>query len=104
MTIGLHEFPHHIFVSKMESISSNCDIILGQPFLHWYTARIDYARSGEVQLILWKLGDKDQHYAPTISIIIAAPEDPRNQTEIKTSHAHPTTRIEEVEDIEGSSF
>ncbi|KAF9021315.1 hypothetical protein BDZ89DRAFT_1138066 [Hymenopellis radicata] len=101
LVIGSHDFTHHLFVSRMENIGTSYDLILGQPFLHYYTARINYSRTGEVQLLLWKNGD--QSYAPTLSVIIASPEDPRNQTEIKTKHTH-TSRIEEVPDEDNKDF
>lgn len=97
MKIGRHEFPHHLFVSH-QGLGQH-DIILGQPFLQWFASRIDYDRSGAVQLYLWKDGNRKQ--APTIVISITDPADPRNTTTISTNaHTRPVAWVEEVSDEE----
>ncbi|KAF8902987.1 hypothetical protein CPB85DRAFT_1438533 [Mucidula mucida] len=96
IAIGNHDFPHHLFILKQESIGHNFDLILGQPFLMWFAASIDYNRSGEVTLYLWK--DGDRVIKPTISIAITNPSDSRNQADIVQHHHHGATRIEEVPD------
>jgi hypothetical protein len=89
--IGGHVFAHHIFVSHVEL--GHHDLILGQPFLQWFAARLDYERSGGVSLYLWKAGDRKIH--PTIVVTITDPKDPRNATAINRSHR---ATIEEVTD------
>ncbi|KAJ7113731.1 hypothetical protein C8R43DRAFT_854428, partial [Mycena crocata] len=69
------------------------DLILGQPFMQWFAARLDYERTGEVSMYLWKGGDRKVN--PTIVITITDPKDSRNATTINHSH-HAT--IEEVDD------
>ncbi|KAJ7265213.1 hypothetical protein C8J57DRAFT_1511776 [Mycena rebaudengoi] len=91
LTIGGHVFSHHIFVSHQEI--GHHDLILGQPFLQWFAARIDYERNGTVSLYLWKGGDRKVN--PTIMVTITDPKDPRNASSITRNH-HAT--IEEVAD------
>jgi hypothetical protein len=91
MRIGGHAFPHHLFISHQEI--GHHDLILGQPFLQWFAARIDYERLGGVSLYLWKSGSRKVN--PTLSITITDPTDPRNTTTINRSHS---VMIEEVED------
>ncbi|KAF9008591.1 hypothetical protein BDZ89DRAFT_965120 [Hymenopellis radicata] len=93
--IGSHIFPISMFVSQNEKIGA-FDIILGQPFLHWFSSSIDYNRSGEVRLTLRKDGERNK--MPTLSIVIVAADDPRNQTEIQTTRPNHSTTIEEVTD------
>ncbi len=88
--MGSHLFPHHLFVSNHPL--GEHDIILGQPFLHWYSARIDYNRNAPTKLILWKNGDRDE--PPTISITITDPTDPRNTSKF----THQAAYIEDVEE------
>ncbi|THU83350.1 hypothetical protein K435DRAFT_807580 [Dendrothele bispora CBS 962.96] len=78
MMLGKHEFSHHLFVAN--SPLEGQDIILGQPFLNWFAARLDYWRDGVAKLYLWKDGDKSQR--PTLSIVITDPTDKRNTTVI----------------------
>ncbi|KAF5352304.1 hypothetical protein D9758_011967 [Tetrapyrgos nigripes] len=40
LMIGKHKFPHHVFVANNDL--DRQDIILGQPFLHHFAARLDY--------------------------------------------------------------
>ncbi|KAJ6583446.1 hypothetical protein DFH09DRAFT_911588 [Mycena vulgaris] len=89
--LGGHSFPHHLFISHQEL--GHHDMILGQPFLQWFAARLDYERSGEVSMYLWKGGDRKVH--PTIVVTITDPKDPRNATSINRSHR---ATIEEVVD------
>ncbi|KAJ3727164.1 hypothetical protein C8R42DRAFT_602890 [Lentinula raphanica] len=79
MKIGKYEFPHHLFISQHQ-LNLNWDIILGQPFLQWYTCRIDYWRAGHMQLLLWNDGDKDRN--PHLTLALTDPEDRRNQQSI----------------------
>ncbi len=94
--IGSHDFIHHLFISHQEL--GKHDIILGQPFLQWFAARLDYERTGQVKLILWKDGDCRQR--PTLSVTITDPQDTRNATKISHSARVRTTQIEEVTDEE----
>ena len=50
-----YDFPHHFFVSH-QSIGRH-DLILGQLFLQWFAAQIDYDWSCIIQMYLWKEGD-----------------------------------------------
>ena len=93
LKIAGYDFPHHFFVSH-QSIGHH-DLILGQPFLQWFAARIDYDRNCIVKMFLWKDGDRTTK--PTLSISITDPTDPRNATTIGHSHA---ARIEEVDEEE----
>jgi hypothetical protein len=95
--IGGRDFPHHLFISHQEL--GQHDLILGQPFLQWFAARLDYERSGGVSLYLWKDGDRKVH--PTIVVTITDPSDPRNTTTITRGHSHQAW-VEEVPDDEES--
>ncbi|KAJ7483025.1 hypothetical protein B0H11DRAFT_1651157, partial [Mycena galericulata] len=72
--IGGHYFPHHLFISHQEL--GPYELILGQPFLQWFAARLDYERNGSVTLFLWKEGDRK--VPPTLFVAITDPQDPRN--------------------------
>ncbi|KAJ7189275.1 hypothetical protein C8R46DRAFT_878033 [Mycena filopes] len=91
MYIGGHNFSHHLFISHQEL--GRHDMILGQPFMQWYAARLDYERSGDVSMYMWKGGDRKVN--PTIVVTITDPKDTRNTT--RMTHSHGAT-IEEVED------
>jgi hypothetical protein len=91
MRLGGHTFPHHLFISHQEIGHHN--LILGQPFLQWFAARLDYERTGAVSMYLWKGGDRRVN--PTLVVTITDPEDPRNATTITRNHR---ATIEEVED------
>jgi hypothetical protein len=97
---GGHRFDHHFFVNR-ESTGKQ-DVILGQPWLQWYSATLAYSRTGTVEMCLWKDGDRDQcdhhQHRPTISIRLVAPNAPRNADKLTLS-GHRAT-IEEVSDLE----
>src|ERR1700753_1196192 len=93
--IGSHSFAHHIFISHTELEQQ--DLILGQPFLQWFAARLDYNRSGPSVLLLWKDGDRKT--PPTLSISIMDPADPRNTT--TTDRKSQSAYVEETVDEEG---
>lgn len=90
--IGGHDFSHHIFVSQ-QSIGRH-DIILGQPFLQWFSLRMDYDRGSHAKLYLWADGDKSRR--PTLMISITDPNSSRNASAIK-GLSNVTSYIEEVE-------
>ncbi len=69
--ISSHDFIHHLFILHQEL--GKHDIILGQPFLQWFAAQLDYEHTGQVKLILWKDSDCCQH--PTLSVTITDPQD-----------------------------
>ncbi|KAJ7301936.1 hypothetical protein DFH08DRAFT_723663 [Mycena albidolilacea] len=91
MRLDGHTFPHHLFISHQEI--GHHDLILGQPFLQWFAARLDYERTGAVSMYLWKGGDRRVN--PTLVVTIIDPEDPCNATTITRNHQ---ATIEEVED------
>jgi hypothetical protein len=72
MCLGGHTFPHHLFISHQEI--EHHDLILGQPFLQWFAARLDYECTGAVSMYLWKGGDRRVN--PTLVVTITDPEDP----------------------------
>ncbi|RDX41197.1 hypothetical protein OH76DRAFT_1502747 [Lentinus brumalis] len=111
--IGRHTFEHHVFVSPHDSIGDSFDIILGQPFLTYFDARVEYSATGETVLYLWADRDKEYGQRPTLGISITDPEDVRNKKEIVARlHAAalqqaaaaavpapaPSATVEEVED------
>ncbi|KIJ30712.1 hypothetical protein M422DRAFT_267761 [Sphaerobolus stellatus SS14] len=98
--LGGHRFDHHFFVTQEDM--TNHDVILGQPWLQGYTARMDYDREGMMTLQLWKDGDRS--HRPTISVVLTRPDNARN--DIAGSHTHQASafqmsgasRVEEVAD------
>ena len=79
IVIGEHEYPDNLFISPNDSIGEAFSIILGQPFLTHYSARLDYSPSGRAMLYLWTKQDKERGARPTIGIAITSPSDPRNR-------------------------
>lgn len=75
VSIGGHRFDHHFFVN---SETGKQDVILGQPWLQWYTAALLYSRSGSVEMKVWKLGDRETGGRPTLSIRLCTADAPRN--------------------------
>jgi hypothetical protein len=99
MRLGGHTFPHHLFISHQEI--GHHDLILGQPFLQWFAARLDYERTGAVSMYLWKGGDRRVN--PTLVVTITDPEDPRNATTITRNHRATIEEIDE-EDVYEEDF
>src|ERR1700759_4076915 len=71
--IGGHRFDHHFFMNSDGVGGSQQDVILGQPWLQWYSANLGYSRKGSIILKLWKGGDADANYdgrrrPPTVAI------------------------------------
>ena len=79
VAIGGHRFDHHFFVN---SETGKQDVILGQPWLQWYTAALLYSRSGAVEMKVWKAGDRESGERPTISIRLCAANAPRNSDQL----------------------
>ena len=77
ITIGGHRFDHHFFVNTG---SGKQDIILGQPWLTWFSAQANYTREGKMDIALWANGDRTGR--PTISIPLCSPNAPRNQDKL----------------------
>ena len=79
ISIGGHRFDHHFFVN---SETGKQDVILGQPWLQWYTAALLYSRSGAVEMKVWKAGDCETGERPTISIRLCAANASRNSDQL----------------------
>lgn len=79
MRIGGHNFSHHIFISQ-QSLGKH-DIILGQPFLQAFSARLDYEQGAHCKLYLWKGGEKIGR--PTLVVSVTDPKNPRNAKAIR---------------------
>jgi hypothetical protein len=84
MKVGGHNFDHHLFISRHSP--GKQDIILGQPWIQWFSGRIDLDRSGSMDLVLWKDGDRS--HAPTISVRLLRPGNERNQTTFQPANQH----------------
>ncbi|KAJ7080431.1 hypothetical protein B0H15DRAFT_953616 [Mycena belliarum] len=95
---GIHGGPEQLRGCATDEIGHH-DMILGQPFLQWFAARIEYERNGGVSLFLWKHGDRKSN--PTIVVTITDPQDPRNATSITRNHR---ATIEEVPDEDDQDF
>ncbi|PIL30702.1 hypothetical protein GSI_06870 [Ganoderma sinense ZZ0214-1] len=96
--IGGHEFADHLFISPNDSIGETFSIILGQPFLTHYSARLDYSPSGRSMLYLWTRQDKERGARPTVGIAITLPNDPRNREIPSHSASYVSPYIEEITD------
>ncbi|GBE81483.1 hypothetical protein SCP_0312120 [Sparassis crispa] len=66
-------FDHHFFVSRSET--GNHDGILGQPWLQWFVARIDYERAGSMTLQAFPSGCKSDE---SVKIIVVGPDHQQN--------------------------
>ncbi|KAF8236987.1 hypothetical protein L208DRAFT_1249972, partial [Tricholoma matsutake] len=76
VSCGGHCFDHHFFISREGT--GQQDVILGQPWLQWYSAMLCYSRSGPVKMCLWADGERDKGCAPTVAIQLVAANTPRN--------------------------
>jgi hypothetical protein len=81
MDVGGHDFAHHLFISR--NSPGRQEIILGQPWIQWYSGRIDFTRAGTMDLLLWKDGDRS--HPPNITVRLLRPGNKRNQTDFEPS-------------------
>ena len=97
--ISGRRFDHHVFVSREGT--GKQEIILGQPWLQWYSASIQYTRQGAMNMRIWQNGDGDKfdccNQGPSILIPLCTPGAPRNTA---TLNLDQRSRIEEVEDVD----
>jgi len=97
--ISGRRFDHHVFVSREGT--GKQEIILGQPWLQWYSASIQYTRKGSMSMRIWQDGDGDTlegcSCSPSILIPLCTPNAPRNTSSLNLDHG---TRVEEVEDVD----
>lgn len=97
--ISGRRFDHHVFVSREGT--GKQEIILGQPWLQWYSACIQYTRSGSMSMRIWQDGDGDKpegmRQGPSIVVPLCTPGAPRNTA---TLNLDCRTRIEEVPDVD----
>ena len=56
--ISGRRFDHHVFVSREGT--GKQEIILGQPWLQWYLASIQYTRQGAMNMQIWQDRDGDE--------------------------------------------
>jgi len=95
--ISGRRFDHHVFVSREGT--GKQEIILGQPWLQWYSASIQYTRKGSMNMRIWQDGDGDtlegRSRSPSILIPLCTPNAPRNTSTLNLDHG---PKIEEVED------
>lgn len=82
LEVGGYEFSHHFLIN---SGNGENEIILGQPWLQWYSASIYYTRNRRMHLALWLDGDRDndKHPKPSVTVPLCAPDSPRNQDRIQ---------------------
>ncbi|GBE89883.1 hypothetical protein SCP_1702090 [Sparassis crispa] len=66
-------FDHHFFISHSET--GNHDGILGQPWLQWFAAHIDYERAGSMTLQAFPSGCKSDE---SVNIMVVGPDHQRN--------------------------
>lgn len=106
--IGGHTFDHHFFVNGAVRGSDGVgDVILGQPWLQWYTACLQYDRSGGMTMKVWQDGSRGGR--ATLSIPITTPNAIRNKDslEVEGSRGFPKCRhqptVEDEEDFEAGN-
>ena len=97
--ISGRRFNHHVFVSREGT--GKQEIILGQPWLQWYLACIQYTRQGSMSMCIWQDGDGDKPgcmpQGPSIVIPLCTPGAPRNTA---TLNLDCRTRVEEIPDVD----
>jgi len=97
--ISGRRFDHHVFVSREGT--GKQEIILGQPWLQWYSASIQYTRQGSMNMRIWQDGDGDKSdgasQGPSILIPLCTPNAPRNTS---TLNVDKYPRIEEIVDVD----
>ncbi|KAF8224484.1 hypothetical protein L208DRAFT_1310974 [Tricholoma matsutake] len=74
------------------------DVILGQPWLQWYSATLCYSHSGPVEMCLWADGERDKGHAPTVAIQLVATNAPCNTDKLTLQGRQ--TRVEDTSDSE----
>jgi hypothetical protein len=99
--VGRHAFNHHFFVSSEGA--GKQEIILGQPWMLWYTADISYSQSEGVQLHLWANGERKcpnqkHQIPPTLSIQLCPTDSPCNADRLVLQNQARRMKIEEVSD------
>ncbi|KAJ7204965.1 hypothetical protein GGX14DRAFT_368381 [Mycena pura] len=99
MLVGGHDFNHHLFVSRHSP--GKQEIILGQPWIQWFSGWIDFDREGWMDLALWKGGDRS--VAPTIKVRLLRPGNERNQSSFQP-HQHATVADYESDDEDDGNF
>ena len=75
--ISGRRFDHHVFISR-EGMGKQ-EIILGQPWLQWYSASIQYTCQGSMNMRVWQEGNSDKHgchQGPSILIPLCTPNAP----------------------------
>lgn len=93
VSIGGHRFDHHFFVSSEGA--GRQDVILGQPWLQWYSANISYTPTGSVKMRVWKrdetgLCQGDENHSnqkATVLIQLCNANESRNQDRL-VLHTH----------------
>lgn len=80
--IGGHAFDHHFFVNgAVRGSEGSGDVILGQPWLQWYTACIQYDRTGGMTMRVWQ--DGYQGDRATLSVPLTAPNEVKNKESLE---------------------
>ncbi|KAF8237356.1 hypothetical protein L208DRAFT_1247855 [Tricholoma matsutake] len=93
---GGHCFDHHFFVSREGT--GKQDVILGQPWLQWYSVSLMYSWTGVVEMCIWKDGDRERGGPPTLLIQLVAANAPQNTNKLTFQGQH--SGIEEMSDVE----
>lgn len=85
LAISGHRFDHHFLVSEEDMGNRQKKVILGQPWLQWYTACISYTHAGAMNMCLWQNSEGGaSSFQATVSIPLCAPDSPRNKYSIST--------------------
>ncbi|KAF8240325.1 hypothetical protein L208DRAFT_1233437 [Tricholoma matsutake] len=91
-----HHFDHHFFVSREGT--GKQDVILGQPWLQWYSMSLMYSWTGVVEMCIWKDGDRERGGPPTLLIQLVAANAPQNTD--KLTFQGQRSGIKEMSDAE----
>lgn len=97
--IGGHVFDHHFFINRaVRGSEGTGDVILGQPWLQWYTACIQYDRSGDMTMRVWQDGYQGDRV--TLLVPLTAPNEVRNRESLEVMGHMKCRRHPTVEDVE----
>ncbi|RDB30943.1 hypothetical protein Hypma_004877 [Hypsizygus marmoreus] len=96
LRVAGHDFDHHFFVSQEGVGTGQHDVILGQPWLQWYMASLNYTRAGGMYMRLWQKGDTENQV--TVTIPLCNPGAERNTANLKPIK-RPAPVIEESMDV-----
>ncbi|KAF8055958.1 hypothetical protein FPV67DRAFT_1678906 [Lyophyllum atratum] len=89
-------FDHHFFCSSDALGCGKASVILGQPWLQWYEAGINYTRRGLMWMKIWKDG-RFKGRKPDLVIALCNPGAPRNASSLTPDNPHSTPGRDKIQ-------